>query len=341
MDWLDTKYANMLSLRLEKFKRVNNNFNFRCPVCGDSKKNKSKTRGWILSDNTKARFYCHNCSASMSFPKFLQYIDNTMYFEYVKERMLDKAGGKVLPKKDDFTTTMKKPEFVKNSGLSTLKKISSLPVGHPAKVYIQSRCIPPELHHKLFFTTKFKAWVNSIVPNKFRDMKFDEPRLIIPFLDENKQLFGFQGRSFKKNDDMKYITILLDESKPKMFGLDTVDSTKQVYAFEGPIDSLFIPNSVASAGGRIDTNIVLTSLDKSNIVIVYDNEPRNKETVQKMQSAIDIGYKIVIWPESIKEKDINDMILTGMSVTDVKNIIDTNIYHDLSAKLKLTTWKKI
>lgn len=342
MDWLDTKYANMLSLRLERFKRVNNNFNFRCPVCGDSKKNKSKTRGWILSDNTKARFYCHNCSASMAFPKFLQYIDSNMYFEYVKERMLDKASGKtVRQQKPDFTTTMKKPEFVKNSGLSTLKKISSLPVNHPAKVYIQSRCIPPELHHKLFYTPKFKAWVNSMVPNKFEDIKYDEPRLIIPFLDENKQLFGFQGRSFKKNDNMKYITILLDESKPKMFGLDTVNPQKQVYAFEGPIDSIFIPNSIASAGGRIDTNIGLTSLLKSNIVIIYDNEPRNKETVQKMQSAIDLGYKIVIWPDSIKEKDVNDMILAGKSVSEVKNIIDTNIYHDLSAKLKLTTWKKI
>jgi DNA primase len=168
----------------------------------------------------------------------------------------------------------------------------------------------------------------------------DEPRLIIPFLDENKQLFGFQGRSFRKDDDLKYITILLDESKPKMFGLDTVDPNKTVYAFEGPIDSLFIPNSVASAGGRIDTNLLLTSLSKSNIVIVYDNEPRNKETIQKMESAIDLGYKIVIWPEHIKEKDINDMILSGSSSSVIKNILEMNIYNDLAAKLKLITWKK-
>ena len=340
MDWLDTKYANMLSLRLERFKRVNNNFNFRCPVCGDSKKNKSKTRGWILSDNTKARFYCHNCSASMSFPKFLKYIDHGMYFEYIKERMLDKSGGSVIrEKKPDFTVTMKKPEFVKNTGLASLKKISSLPTNHPAKVYIQSRCIPPEAHHKLFYAPKFASWVNSQLPDKMRGMK-DEPRLIIPFLDENNQLFGFQGRSFRKDDDLKYITILLDESKPKMFGLDTVDPNKTVYAFEGPIDSLFIPNSVASAGGRIDTNLLLTSLLKSNIVRVYDNEPRNKETIQKMESAIDLGYKIVIWPEHIKEKDINDMILSGSSSSVIKNILDMNIYNDLAAKLKLTTWKK-
>lgn len=341
MDWLDTKYANMLSLRLERFKRVNNNFNFRCPVCGDSKKNKSKTRGWILSDNVKARFYCHNCSASMSFPKFLKYIDNNMYFEYVKERLLDKAGGTVLrEKKPDFTVTMKKPEFVKNTGLTSLKKISSLPINHPAKVYIQSRCIPPDTHHKLFYAPKFASWVNSQLPGKMRDMK-DEPRLIIPFLDENKQLFGFQGRSFRKNDDLKYITILLDESKPKMFGLDTVDPKKTVYAFEGPIDSLFIPNSVASAGGRIDTNLMLTFLPKSNIVIVYDNEPRNKETIDKMESAIDLGYKIVIWPESVKEKDINDMILSGNTSSYIKDILDMNIYNGLTAKLKLTTWKKV
>lgn len=341
MDWLDTKYANMLSLRLERFKRVNNNFNFRCPVCGDSKKNKTKTRGWILSDNTKARFYCHNCSASMSFSKFLKFIDHSLYFEYVKERMLEKSGGKTIDPKPDFTVTMKKPEFVKSTGLSSLKKISSLPVNHPAKVYIQSRCIPSELHHKLFYTSKFKAWVNSILPDKFKDLTKDEPRLIIPFLDEQKNLFGFQGRSFKKNDDLKYITILLDESKPKLFGLDTVDPTKTVYAFEGPIDSLFIPNGIASAGGRIDTNLQLTNLPKSNIVIIYDNEPRNKETVQKMESAIELGYKLVIWPEAVREKDINDMILSGMSISEIKHILDMNIYYDLAAKLKLTTWKKI
>lgn len=340
MDWLDTKYANMLSLRLERFKRVNNNFNFRCPVCGDSKKNKSKTRGWILSDSSKSRFYCHNCSASMSFQKFLKFIDQSMYFEYVKERLLEKSGH--TPRvKEDFTTTIKKPEFIKNTGLNDLKKISALPVGHPAKVYIQSRCIPSELHHKLFYAPKFKAWVNSMLPNKFKDTTKDEPRLIIPFLDENKQLFGFQGRSFKKNDDLKYITILLDESKPKLFGLDTVDPTKTVYAFEGPIDSLFIPNSIASAGGRIDTNLQLTNLPKSNIVVVYDNEPRNKETIQKMESAINLGYKIVIWPESIKEKDINDLILSGLSRSWIKTILQDNIYYDLAAKLKFAKWKKV
>lgn len=341
MDWLDTKYANMLSLRLERFKRVNNNFNFRCPVCGDSKKNKSKARGWILSDNTKSRFYCHNCSASMSFPKFLKFVDHNIYFEYVKERMVEKGNGRPSVVTDDFTTTMKKPEFIKSSGLSTLKKISSLQVGHPAKVYIQSRSIPPELHHKLFYAPKFKAWVNSIIPNKFKDISKDEPRLIIPFLDENKQLFGFQGRSFKKNDDLKYITILLDESKPKLFGLDTVDPDKTVYAFEGPIDSLFIPNSIASAGGRIDTALPLTNLRKDNIVIVYDNEPRNKETAHKMESAIELGFKIVIWPETVQEKDINDMIMSGQSAASIKRLMDMNIYYDLAAKLKLTTWKKL
>lgn len=341
MDWLDVKYANMLSLRLERFKRVSGNFNFRCPVCGDSKKNKSKTRGWILASGAKARFYCHNCSASMSFPNFLKYIDQGMYFEYIKDRMLETSGGKSAEQKPDYTVTMKKPNFVKSTGLSTLKKISSLPVGHPAKVYIQSRSIPSNLHHRLFYAPKFKAWVNSILSDKFEDLDKDEPRLIIPFLDQEQTLFGFQGRSFRKNDDLKYITILLDESKPKLFGLDTVDSTKTVYAFEGPIDSLFIPNSIASAGGRIDTNLRLTNLPKENIVVVYDNEPRSKETVHKMESAIELGFKVLIWPETVKEKDINDMILSGMSSDSIKSIIDHNIYYDLAAKLQLATWKKL
>ena len=322
MNWLDTKYINLLSPRLDRFKRVQSNFNFRCPICGDSQKNRSKTRGWLLSNGDKTRFYCHNCSASMRFPVFLKTIDPNLYYEYVKDSIMEKTGE--LPKPvnptHEFADKMKKPVFVKTTALNDIKKISQLKPDHPAKLYVQSRLIPPSMHHKLFYAPKFKTWVNSIIPNKFKSIEKDEPRLIIPFLDENKELFGFQGRSFRKNDDLKYITILLNESKPKMFGLDAVDISKRVYMFEGPIDAMFIPNSVASAGGRIDTNFSLTNFKKDGTVIVYDNEPRNKETVQKMESAVNEGYTICIWPDSISQKDVNDMIMAGI---DAKSIIDT------------------
>lgn len=343
MNWLDTKYVNLLSPRLDRFKRVQGNFNFRCPICGDSTKNKSKARGWILSSGDKARFYCHNCNASLSLPKFIKTLDPTLYYEYVKDTIMEKTGEVKRPANPthEFANKMKTPTFVKTTNLRTVSKISQLRPDHPVKLYVEKRQIPTKQHYKLFYAPKFKAFVNKIMPGKFEDTEYDEPRLIIPFLDEEKNMFGFQGRSFRKNADPKYITIMLDESKPKLFGLDDIDPAKTVYIFEGPIDAMFIPNSLASAGGRIDSNLSLTFLTKQNIVIVYDNEPRNKETVQKMESAIDQGYKICIWPDSIKEKDVNDMIMGGVNEHQVKLVIDDNTFSGLSAKLRLATWKKI
>lgn len=340
MNWLDTKYVNLLSPRLERFKRVQGNFNFRCPICGDSKTNKTKARGWILSKGDRSRFYCHNCTASMRFPIFLKTLDPTLYYEYIKDSLLDK-NEKPKDPVHEFADKMKKPVFIKTTALNKLKKMSQLAHDHPAKVYIDSRKIPTNQHHKLFYAPKFKKWVNEIIPNKFESLDHDEPRLIIPFLDQNKELFGFQGRSFRKKSDIKYITIMLDESKPKMFGMDTIDPGKTVYIFEGPIDAMFIPNSMASAGGRIDSNLKLTNFRKDNIVIVYDNEPRNAETVKKMESAIDEGYKVCIWPDHVEIKDINDMVLSGTSPVMIQQMIDANTFTGLSAKLRHATWKKV
>lgn len=341
MSWLDTKYINLLSSRLDRFKKVGNNYNFRCYICSDSQKNKSKTRGWILSKGDKARYYCHNCNASMRLSEFIKIVDNSLYYEYIKDSMIEKTSNRIITPVEEFANKMKKPVFIKTTALNDLKKISQLKPDHPAKLYIESRLIPTDLHHKLFYVPKFKTWVNSIYPDKFKDVSFDEPRLIIPFLDKDKNLFGFQGRSFKKNDPLKYITIMLNEDMPKMFGLDTVDPKKDIVITEGPIDAMFLSNGLSSAGGRIDSSLRLTSLDKCNIVILYDNEPRNVDTVQKMNVAISNGYRIFIWPENIKEKDINDMVKAGYSIEYIDNMIKDHTYDGLSAVLTLCSWKKV
>ena len=341
MNWIDLKYVNMLSIRLERFKKVQDRFNMRCPICGDSRKNKSKTRGWILPHGNKTRYYCHNCNVSLSLSDFIKSVDQNLYFEYIKDVMIEKSGTAPLTPVQEFANMMKKPVFIKNTGLTTLKKISQLDPEHPAKRYVADRMIPSEVHYKLFYAPKFKKWVNSIIPDKFESIEHDEPRLIIPFFDEGKKFFGFQGRSFRPNVDLKYITILLDESKPKVFGLDTVDPTSRIYAFEGPLDSLFIPNSIASAGGRIDSSLLLTNLPKHNIVIVYDNERRSKETVDKMESAIADGYSICFWPE-LDYKDVNDMVKKGgYSQEYIKHMIDSNTYNGLNAQLQMAIWKKV
>ena len=130
----------------------------------------------------------------------------------------------------------------------------------------------------------------------------------------------------------------MNDNQPKIYGLDTVDFNRKTYSFEGPIDSMFVPNSIAVAGGEMIP--ALKGIDKHNLVLIYDNEPRSKETVKKLDKAILNGYNVVIWPENLHQKDVNDMVLAGLSVDFIKHTIDQNTYHGLSAKLTLAKWSK-
>lgn len=341
MDWLENKYVNLLSSRLSNFKRKGNGiFNFRCPVCGDSAVSKTKARGYIYEKQGKSAYYCHNCGASMGIPNFIKFVDPILFNEYKLEKLRNSKSLEQI-EFDEFVQKMKKPVFMKTGPLKGLKKVSQLDPDHPVKKFVVARKIPNEYHAKLFSCPNFMRFTNSLIPDKFSGeaIRNDETRLLIPFLDSNKSVHAFQGRALDSKSRSKYITIVLDENIPKIFGLDTVKFDRNVYVFEGPIDSMFIKNSIATAGGDLASGI--RNLDKSNLVIVYDNEKRNKETVKKIDKAIMSGYNVCIWPENLEYKDVNDMVLGGLSPEFITHIIKTNTYRDLAAKLALTKWSRI
>ena len=340
MNWLEHKYVGILSSRLRNYKRKSSGlYNFSCPICGDSETNKSKARAYIYEKKGKSAFHCHNCNASMGVPNFIKMIDHNIYNEFVLEKLKDNKTPEQT-EYEEFVNKMKKPVFLKEGPLKGLKKISQLSPDHPAKKLIDSRKIPTPYHAKLFLCPNFKAFANGLIPDKFdtESLKRDETRILIPFFDKDKKLHAYQGRSIGKSEP-KYITIILDEATPKIYGLDTTDMRRKTYVFEGPIDSMFVPNSIATAGGDLASS--LKSFDKSNIVIVYDNEPRSRDTIKKLDKCIIQGYNVCIWPENMDHKDINDMVMAGLSPEFIKHIIDTNTYRDLAAKLALTKWSKI
>lgn len=330
--WVDVKYANLVSGKLERFKIKNNNpysAVFRCPICGDSKKNQLKTRGGFFQSQDSVMFKCFNCGVSKKLSSFLKEIAPSLYKEYVMENYMDGPVAKeetLVPLKPDYTKS--------NTALSKLKKISQLKWDHPAKLYVVNRKIPNEAHGKLFYCPKFATWTNSMIPEKLDPEKHDKPRLIIPFFDEKGVMFGYQGRSFDPNDKARYISIMLRSDK-KVFGLDRVDFSKKHYVVEGPIDSLFLPNCLAMSGADIDYSLLN---DKS--VIIYDNECRNPEITKRMQNVLDKGFTLCIWPDSMKYKDINDMILGGLSSKNIVDIINNNSYNGPIGMMKLNTWKK-
>ena len=350
MNHIDLKYSNFLSTRLDRFSIKSNNpyrANFRCSICGDSQKSQTKTRGWILDKDNSAIYYCHNCGASMSLSRFLETMYPSMYNEYVTDKVMEKRElNKIKPEKKEEkianldTLLQSRPKFTKKgSPLLKIKKVSSLGVDHPVRKYVEKRKIPVNKHHRLYYAPKFNKWVNSMLPGKLNE-KYDEPRLVTPFIDKNGEMFGFAGRSFDPKANLRYITIMLDEDKNKIFGLDQIDFNKKYYVTEGQIDSLFLSNAVAMAGA--DGNAAgLTNVE--NAVFVFDNEPRNKEIVTRMQKVVDRGYSIVIWYDKLQKygKDINDLVMSGIKPIDVEMILENNTYSGLEAKLALTVWKRV
>ena len=324
MDIIDSKYIGLVSSRLSKFKRVKANlYNFRCPICGDSQKHKNKARGYFYQVKVNTNFKCHNCGASLSFNNFLKQIDPTLHRQYTMEKFKDGfAGGNnfvVEEPKFDF----KKPIFKKKLNLPRASEVKL------AKQYLERRKLDAT---KFYFAEKFKEWTNT-QKQTFDTIGRDESRIIIPLYDTDKTLIGFQGRSLVPNS-VKYITVMLKDDAPKIYGLDQVDSQKPIYVIEGPFDATLVKNSVAMCGSDID----LRTFGWSDYIYVYDNEPRNREIVNRISKTIDRGDKVVIWPTSTEHKDINDMVMGGQNIM---NVLELNTYSGLKAKIKFNNWKRI
>ena len=319
----------MVSPRLTLFtKKKADLFNFRCPYCGDSQKRKNKARGYLFKIKNDFVYKCHNCGVGRTFSNFLKDQDTFLHDQYVMEKFKDGRTGKgttVPNPKFNF----KAPVFRKN-GIN-LEKISDLNTSHPAREYLEKRGIK-DLDY-FYYCPKFKAWTNE-QKKTFDNCRQDSPRIIIPFRDKDGKLFGYQGRSLAPTAKMRYITIMLDEDKPKIFGQDRINYEEPVYIVEGPFDSTFIQNSVAMAGSDVD----IRTFGWRNYIWVYDNEPRNREIVTRISKSVDRGDKVVIWPKNILQKDINDMILAGH---DVQKVVESNVYQKLEANLKLNDWKKV
>ena len=343
--WLDVKFASIAGARLDQFKIVRHkpfNAMYRCPFCGDSQRNKFKKRGYFYEKGGHVVAKCHNCGYGPKLiSNFLNQFDQTLYGDYRMESLREgKMPDEVVP---EFTPQIEKfsRRRIDNfEPMQELRKISQLPVFHPAKRYISKRKIPSDQHYRIYYTDTYMSWVNTFLPDKFDEkaLAHDEPRIVFPFIDANGYVFGFTGRSLAPTSERRYIAIVTDDSKPKIYGLETIDRFKTVYVVEGPIDSLFLHNCCAMGGSSVPFNLIA---EQENLVVIYDNEPRNKQICDKIQQTIKDGYNVCIWPDNIEQKDINEMVLAGMSSALVQATIDQNTFQGLRAQLRFNAWKKV
>ena len=330
---LQRKYVGFIRARLSQFKQKDRNtWNFRCPICGDSKKNPVKARGYLYIKKNTILYKCWNCNIGLKFADFLKYIDQNVYNDYIMEKM---GGDKKEPSKPaEFKTNFK--NIVRELNLP---KLSELPEDHKAVKYFTSRKIPKKFMEKLYYAEDFVSFLNEFWPEHGKKFEKQEDRLIIPFVNAVGLVLGFQVRSFS-NDGVRYITIKPDPNSTKCYGLDNVDFDKPIKVVEGPIDSMFVDNAIGTMDSALYRAPDLINVRSEQVIDVYDNQPRNKELIKTIRKSLSRGHKLVVWPEWIDEslKDINDMVLAGI---DVNKVIEENTFEGLQAELEFNRWKKI
>lgn len=333
--YIDRTFLLRVSPQLHRFSQKKQDlYNFRCPLCGDSQKNKTKCRGYVYRKKNDYFYMCHNCGASMSFYNFLDKVDPGIIKEYALERYKEGETGTHNYKKPKFEEFKSKPVFKNKINLETIEE---LPDEHFAKVYCTNRKIPETCLSRLYYAPDFKQFIEGL-GIKDKKLLSDDKRLIIPFYDKSGNLVSIQGRALGESK-MRYITIKIDNNERKFFGLDTINEEERIYVVEGPLDSLFIKNSIATADSNLQS--ITEVFDKTKVTLVFDNEPRNKEIVKLMEKAIENHFSIVIWPPIIDKKDINDMILDGFTEDELQDIIYKNTFVNLRAKMEFVNWKKI
>lgn len=350
--YLDLKYLNFISCKLDGFTPKRDNvFTCRCPFCGDSQKDLKKKRGYIYSLNNSLRYFCHNCAANHSFYNFIELIDPFLFDQYRVELFTEKYGTTYIqkqkpeevfePPKIDIAKQLKERKSLESIFYSICTPISDLPPDNPAVKYFNERKIPKIQSSRVFYiddTLKLK----KLDPNL--DIKFGEERLVLPFFDKNNKLLGLTCRSLNKKSKLRYMMVNLTDAT-QVFGLDKINPSKTIYAVEGPIDSLFLPNSIAVSGtafGKIDSILKELNIAPDQVVLVIDNQPRNKEVTAIQSKLIDMGYTVVVWDiDDSLGKDINDLIIkSNFSIKEVHQIIKRCTTRGIEARMKFNQWKK-
>ena len=338
MSYVDTKYLNLISYKLPLFKKKGDNlWNFRCPYCGDSQKSRSKARGFVFRKKNDLFYKCHNCGVGASLGNLIKYVDSKTYDDYILERYRTGIETRSSPQPE---FKFDAPGFKKNV-FKSLQSISQLAPTHPARRLVGERKLS-EYSHDLFLCPSFFKFTNTLVPNKFPSLCGDHPRLMIPFRNEEGEIFAYQGRAFG-DEKPKYITIKLDEDADKIYGLNRVTHDKPVLVVEGPIDSMFLDNCIAVAGADFSKPLSIGGrlMLNGELTVIFDNEPRNKEICKQIEKNISQGRNVVIWPDSMKHKDINDMIIAGYTKEQIQQIITDNTFQTASASLRFAEWRKI
>jgi len=350
--WIDRKYLLLISNRLRNFKEKRTNlFNFSCPICGDSQINNLKARGYVYEADNNLRYHCHNCGTSATFSFLLKNIDPVYHREYVLEKFVNrKKRNDWNPKKTENTIIKKDitPDKLRQRLIelddNSIQPIDKLPEEHYARWYVVNRKIPKEHWPDLYYTNDFKKYMDNFYPQHKKELVEKDPRLVWFLTDLNGNITHVCGRGLAAGNKLRYIKTRIagEENSRKLFGLKDIHPGP-IYITEGEIDSMFLDNAIASGDASLDLlarDFKQAYPDCGDLILVYDNEPRNKEIVRHIQDSIAAGHFVVIWPDDINGKDINEMVINGISIPEIHSIMKTHTYQGTMAQIYFDCWKR-
>lgn len=334
--WLDQQYIGTISIRLEKFaKKGDYLYNFRCPICGDSQTNRNKARGYLFAKKGGMFYKCHNCASSMSLGSLIKQIDPSLYKEYALDRYKDGQNAVKATHKPSFVF---KPVVFETPSLypNILTPMHKLPITHEAWIYALNRKLPEDKINTLFYVNDVSR-LTEINPSYKEKIVTNESRIVIPFYNQEKELVGLSARAISENR-IRYITMrVIEDDDVLLYNIENVNKQEKCYITEGPFDSMFLPNAIAVG----NSNLTVALRHVKNSVLIYDNQPRNREIAREIKTAISKDAAVCIWPNDIHEKDINEMILAGRTQDEILLAINKNTFRGLEAMINFNKWKKV
>lgn len=332
--YIDEQYIRMMGMYVDRFSDLgNDSYNCRCPICGDSAKSKTKSRGFFYkSEKGNWRYKCHNCAINISFYEFIERVAPAIFSDYKFEIFNDKK---------DFNRRFKvsaKPVVIPKTStnkfdLGKFHRVN-MSVDNEYTSYLKSRNIPKQMAETLYYTDNLEPIASKI--NGYEDKKIVITKgIIIPYYDNKGNFESFQIRNIDKSSEMRYLTYDIQPSK-HIFNISNISPTQRVFVFEGAFDSMFCNNAVCASGSSIFNKLDAIKEVNSNIAVVFDNDYKTNTTIYDLlMKVIKSGYNVVIFDDQMRGyKDINEFAIgTRKSVAEITAYLNSCTYEGMRAEL--------
>lgn len=342
MLWVDLKFANLIGSTLEQFKIKSNHpyiASYRCFVCGDSKKRKRMTRGYLLEKDNEIISYCHNCGAYFSLGSLLLERSPTLYGEYRLECLREKG----------YRTKTSEPEIVFKPTEFKPRPLDLGPLlsesdSNDGLDYAKMRRIPEKFFNSLNFSMNVLNITKQI--EKYKDLKLEPAAvLVIPFYNKAREYSHICCRAIDKDAFFRYYVFEVNTNQPSLWGLEFIDWTQPVYVFEGPIDAMCVPNSLAIGGsvGTASLDLIRDNINNTrDVCFVYDNEIfKNRQILKQVKLRIQQGFSVVIYDKNFNGKDANEVLINDrMTLDQLLSYYKMRTFAGLTATLELAHQSK-